>query len=88
MLWSQQESAVLTSKKTFSSANGYLISNPYHSIYDTNGWLWILGENKLSNEFIYGEQEIMIQRFDGANFFKLRLPDISGKKITNGHFLK
>lgn len=88
LLWSQQESYVLTSSKTFSSSDGYLISNPYHSIYDANGWLWILGENQLSNEFIFGDQEIMIQRFDGANFFRLRLPDTSGKKITKGHFFK
>ena len=88
MLWSQQESSVLTSKSTFSSADGYLISSPYHSIYDTTGWLWILGENKLSNEYILGEREIIIQRFDGANFFTLKLPDTFDKKIKDGHFFK
>jgi len=88
MLWSQEDGSVLTSKSTFSSADGYLISNPYNSIYDATGWLWILGENKLSNEYILGEQEIIIQRFDGANFFTLKLPDTFGKKIKEGYFFK
>ena len=88
MLWSQQEGSVLTSKSTFAAADGYLISSPYHSIYDMTGWLWIIGENKLSNEYILGEKEIIIQRFDGANFFTLKLPDTFDKKIKEGHFLK
>ncbi len=57
-------------------------------MYDRNGWLWILGENKLSNEYILGEQEIIIQRFDGANFFTLKLPNTFDKKIKEGHFFK
>jgi two-component sensor histidine kinase len=87
-LWSQQEDTVLTSKSTFSSSDGYLISKPYHSIYDTTGWLWILGENKLSNEYIFGACEIIIQRFDGANFFTLKLPGTFNKKIEKGRFFK
>ncbi|SKB77172.1 Two-component sensor histidine kinase, contains HisKA and HATPase domains [Salegentibacter holothuriorum] len=87
-LWCQEESSLLISKNTFSFRDGYLISNPYHSIYDKNGWLWILGENKLSNEYILGEQEIIIQRFDGANFFTLKLPKTFDKKIKEGHFFK
>ena len=88
MLWAQQENSVLTSRKTFSFSDGYLIYNPYHSIYDSNGWLWILGENKLSDKLIFGGQKIIIQRFDGANFFKLKLPNTSDKKIKDGHFFK
>ncbi|WP_037319069.1 sensor histidine kinase [Salegentibacter sp. Hel_I_6] len=87
-LWCQEESSQLISKNSFSFRDGYLISTPYHSIYDTTGWLWILGENKLSNEYILGEQEIIIQRFDGAQFFTLQLPDTSNKKIREGHFFK
>lgn len=87
-LWSQQESSVLVNKNTFSSRDGYLISSPYHSIYDTDGWLWVLGENKLSNKYIFGDKEIIMQRFDGANFFTLKLPETTGKKIKEGHFFK
>ncbi|WP_286760778.1 histidine kinase dimerization/phosphoacceptor domain -containing protein [Salegentibacter sp. UBA1130] len=87
-LWCQEDNSLLVSKNTFSFRDGYFISNPYHSIYDTNGWLWILGENKLSNEYILGEQEIIIQRFDGANLFTLKLPDTFNKKIKEGHFFK
>ncbi|PRX52363.1 histidine kinase dimerization/phosphoacceptor domain -containing protein [Salegentibacter salegens] len=87
-LWCQEESSLLISKNTFSFRDGYLISSPYHSMYDRNGWLWILGENKLSNEYILGEQEIIIQRFDGANFFTLKLPNTYDKKIKGGHFFK
>lgn len=87
-LWSQVESSVLINKNTFSSRDGYLISSPNHSIYDNDGWLWILGENKLSNEYVFGEKEFIIQRFDGANFFSLKLPETAGKKIKDGHFFK
>ena len=87
-LWCQEDNSLLVSKNTFSFRDGYLISNPFHSIYDTNGWLWVLGENKLSNEYILGEQEIIIQRFDGVNFFTLKLPDTFNKKIIEGHFFK
>lgn len=87
-LVSQQESSVLINKNTFSSRDGYVISNPYHSIYDTHDWLWVLGEHKFSNEYIFGDKEIIMQRFDGANFFNVPLPDIVGKKIKEGHFFK
>ncbi|WP_423820393.1 sensor histidine kinase [Salinimicrobium sp. TIG7-5_MAKvit] len=87
-LWSQHQGSVLTSKSSFSSIDGYLISKPYQAIYDTTGWLWILGENNLSNEYILGEREVIIQRFDGANFFTLKLPDTFDKKIEDGHFFK
>jgi len=87
-LWCQEESSVLISKNTFSFRDGYLISSPYNSIYDTNGWLWILGENKLSDEYIFGEKEIIIQRFDGANFFTLKIPDTFDKKIKEGYFFE
>ncbi|AUC86174.1 hypothetical protein CW731_13190 [Polaribacter sp. ALD11] len=79
---------MLSSKNTFSSREGYLISNPYYSIYDTNDWLWILGENKLSSEHVIGEKEVIIQRFDGANFFTLKIPDTFNKKIKEGHFFR
>ncbi|MGM0934063.1 MAG: histidine kinase dimerization/phosphoacceptor domain -containing protein [Bacteroidota bacterium] len=87
-LWCQEDNSLLVNKNTFSFRDGYLISSPFHSIYDTTGWLWILGENKLSNEYILGEQEIIIQRFDGAHFFTLKLPDTYNKKIREGHFFK
>ncbi|TXD47863.1 hypothetical protein ES045_08485 [Polaribacter sp. IC073] len=79
---------MLSSKNSFSSREGYLISNPYHSIYDTNDWLWILGENKLSSEHVIGEKEVIIQRFDGANFFRLKIPETFHKKIKEGHFFR
>ena len=87
-LWCQEDNSLLVNKNTFSFRDGYLISRPFHSIYDTTGWLWIVGQNKLSNEYILGEQEIIIQRFDGAHFFTLKLPDTSNKKIREGHFIK
>ena len=86
-VWCQEESSVLITKDIFSFRDGYLISSPYSSIYDAKGWLWILGENKLSNEYIFGEKEIIIQRFDGANFFTLKIPNTSDKKIKEGYFL-
>lgn len=88
IIWGQQEKNLLVSKNTFSSREGYLISNPYHSIYDSNDLLWVLGENKFSSEYVIGEKEIIIQRFDGANFFTLKLPKTSGKKIKEGYFFK
>lgn len=87
-VWCQEESSVLITRDIFSFRDGYLISSPYSSIYDTKGWLWILGENKLSNEYIFGEKEIIIQRFDGANFFTLKIPNTSDKKIKQGYFFK
>ncbi len=87
-VWCQEESSVLITKDIFSFRDGYLISSPYSSIYDAKGWLWILGENKLSNEYIFGEKEIIIQRFDGANFFTLKIPNTSDKKIKEGYFFK
>ncbi|WP_194852317.1 histidine kinase dimerization/phosphoacceptor domain -containing protein [Nonlabens antarcticus] len=87
-VWSQEESSLLISSSTYTSSDGYLISSPYHAIYDNSGWLWILGENKLSNEYVFGEKEIIIQRFDGANFFSLKIPKTPGKKIKKGHFFK
>ena len=88
MLWSQEENSILVNSHVFSSRDGYIISNPYNAIYDDNGWLWILGENKLSNEYIHGEKEVIIQRFDGAHFFTLKIPDTGKKKIKKGHFFK
>ncbi|WP_405415143.1 histidine kinase dimerization/phosphoacceptor domain -containing protein [Maribacter sp. Asnod1-A12] len=88
LLWCQQEPSILINKSIYSSRDGYLISNPYHSIYDSTGWLWVLGENKLSNEYVFGDKEIIIQRFDGAIFFNLALPDTFDKRIKEGHFFK
>ncbi|QVY64271.1 histidine kinase dimerization/phosphoacceptor domain -containing protein [Polaribacter sp. Q13] len=88
MLWSQRENTILSGKNTFSSRDGYVIFNPYYSIYDTNDWLWILGENKLSSEYVFGEKEVIIQRFDGANFFTLKIPNTFNKKIKEGHFFR
>ncbi|HEA79861.1 MAG TPA: hypothetical protein ENI01_05360, partial [Maribacter sp.] len=88
LLWCQQEPSILINKSIYSSRDGYLISNPYHSIYDSMGWLWVLGENKISNEYVFGDKEIIIQRFDGAIFFNLSLPDTFDKRIKEGHFFK
>lgn len=88
MLWSQQEHTILTGKNTFSSRDGYLISKPHFCIYDNNDWLWVLGENKLSSEYIIGEKEVIIQRFDGANFFTLKIPNTSHKRIKDGYFFR
>lgn len=88
MAWSQQDQSVLVNTNTYSFKDGYVISNPYDSIYDTAGWLWILGDNKLSNEFIYGDKEVVIQRYDGSNFFTIKLPTTPGKKPNGGRFFK
>lgn len=87
-LWSQEERSVLVNSRMYSSSNGYIISNPYNAVYDAEGWLWIIGENQLSNKYIYGEKEVIIQRFDGANFFTLKIPDIGKKKVKIGYFFK
>jgi len=87
-LWSQERNPVLINEEVFSYSDGYLISNAYHSIYDTSGWLWIIGENELSDAYTLGEKKIVIQRFDGAHFFNFKIPDISDKKIKDGHFFK
>ncbi|MEO9571246.1 MAG: sensor histidine kinase [Polaribacter sp.] len=86
-LWSQDEAFLSINKKTISSREGYLISNPYHSIYDNTGWLWILGESTSYKNNISGKNTIL-QRFDGVNFFSLKMPNISGKKVRKGYFLK
>ena len=41
-LWSQERNPVLINEEVFSYSDGYLISNAYHSIYDTSGWLGLL----------------------------------------------
>lgn len=87
-VYSQEKSIALTGTNSFTSNESYLISNPYGVIYDNSGWLWILGENKLSNKYIFGEKEIIIQRFDGSNFFTLKIPETPSKKIKEGHFFK
>lgn len=87
-LFSQKKANLTESKIVFNSLHGYSISTPFSAIYDANGWLWVLGENKLSNEFVIGEKEVIIQRFDGNNFFELEIPFHFEKKIIRGTFYK
>ncbi|QOD60280.1 hypothetical protein H9I45_13155 [Polaribacter haliotis] len=90
LLWSQQETQETSSitQKTFSSREGYLISDPYSAMYDSNGWLWVLGEDLQSSKHVIGEKKVIIQRFDGINFFKVKMPDTGDKKIYAGDFFK
>mgnify|MGYP005991498281 CR=1 FL=1 len=88
LVFSQTNNSLIKQKVTYNSLNGYTISNPLSSIYDENGWLWILGENKLSSEFVIGDKEIILQRFDGNNFFTLKIPFKFKNKITRGALFK
>ncbi|WP_158840999.1 histidine kinase dimerization/phosphoacceptor domain -containing protein [Polaribacter sp. L3A8] len=87
ILWSQQETSSIT-KKTFSSREGYLISEPYSSSYDSNGWFWVLGEDLRSNEYVFGEKKVIIQRFDGIHFFSVKMPETGDKRIKEGSLFK
>ena len=84
LLFSQSKNPLVYQKVTFNSSDGYTISNPMYSIFDDKGWLWILGENKLSSEFIHGEREVVLQRFDGNNFYILQIPYSSENKFNTG----
>ena len=88
VVYSQNNSTSSLKKIEFTSINGYNVSNPLSSIYDDKGWLWILGENKLSSEFVLGDKEIILQRFDGNNFFTLKIPFKFENKITKGSLFK
>lgn len=87
-MFAQQESSIVLSSNTFTYRDGYLISNPFDAKYDSEGWLWILGESRGSNPNLFGDKRIIIQRFDGANFFTLKIPNTSDKKIKGGLFFK
>ena len=87
-VYSQNNNTSSLKKIELTSFNGYNISNPFSSVYDEKGWLWILGENKLSSEFVIGDKEIILQRFDGNNFFTLKIPYKFKNKITNGKLFK
>ena len=87
-VYSQNINSSKLKKIEFTSFNGYNISNPISSIYDDKGWLWILGENKLTSEFVIGDREIILQRFDGNNFFTLQIPYKFKNKITRGGLFK
>ncbi|NVK52155.1 MAG: hypothetical protein HWD85_04415 [Flavobacteriaceae bacterium] len=83
-IFSQTNNALVKQRVSYTSIDGYTISNPLSLVYDQNGWLWILGENKLSSEFVFGEKEIILQRFDGNNFFTHKIPFTFKNKITKG----
>ncbi|WP_158448995.1 histidine kinase dimerization/phosphoacceptor domain -containing protein [Nonlabens marinus] len=87
-LFAQQEGSKLLSSNNFTSREGYLISKPFDAKYDSDGWLWILGESRDSNPYLFSDKEIVIQRFDGANFFTLKIPNTSDKEIKDGLFFK
>lgn len=70
----QNNTSIIESTASFNSLDGYLIYNPYSAVYDEDGFLWIIGENKTTNEFVIGKRKYVIQRFDGANFYTLELP--------------
>ncbi|NEV94998.1 hypothetical protein G3567_12710 [Psychroflexus sp. YR1-1] len=87
-MFAQQEASVVLNTSTFTYRDGYLISNPFDAKYDRDGWLWILGESRESNPNLFGDKRIIIQRFDGANFFTLNIPNTSDEKIKDGLFFK
>ena len=87
-VFSQQNTSLIQSKVTYTSIDGYNISNPLAAVYDKNEWLWIIGENKQSSEFVIGDKEMILQRFDGNNFFTQKIPYKSDKKIVKANFFK
>ena len=74
--WSQINNSNDYVVNTFTSTNGYKLSNPLNAAYDKLGYLWILGNNANQNNFQIENKKLLLQRFDGVNFYDVFLPSL------------
>lgn len=78
----QKATSVVDHRIKFSSTEGYNIINPSAAAFDRFGWLWIAGNNVTNEDYFFESRQIIIQRFDGTNFFNVELPEFSDKIFT------
>lgn len=74
IVWGQKSSTYITQHLVYTSNQGYNIKQPSSAVYDELGWLWIAGNKVDPTEYLFEGKEIIIQRFDGVNFFDVSLP--------------
>lgn len=80
--WGQKKELLIDFRAKYTFSDGYSISIPYSAAYDKQGVLWISGNSLDENQFVLGSSNLKIQRFDGLNFFDLKLPKTKEEPIN------
>ena len=80
--WSQTRNSVVNKRIKYSSNDGYHILAPTTAVYDDLGWLWIVGNNAINDEYLFEKKDIIIQRFDGISFYDVKLPKFKDEIIN------
>ncbi len=79
---SQTSKNIISNRVQYTSNEGYHIIAPTTAVYDHLGWLWITGNNADNQNFLFENQEIVIQRFDGISFYDVPLPETDATIIN------
>ena len=80
--WSQTNSTLIDHRVKYSLNEGYHIIDPTSAVYDDLGFLWIIGNNAVNDQYLFEKQEFIIQRFDGVSFYDVPLPPTEKELLT------
>ncbi len=78
----QTSKNIISNRVQYTSNEGYHIIAPTTAVYGHLGFLWITGNNADNQNFLFENQEIVIQRFDGIGFYDVPLPETDATIIN------